>query len=433
MFKTIPGELLAYILLFLEDTSPANLAKKLIAVKTTCKACTNDSVVEQAALFHIELHKTNVFEALRRENIESLFDDIWNPVIIAGKKKSWTFALWCMIPIVGPHGYLSVYIRAGRTGLDPGQCWGGSTFQIPTKISRGQIQIIYGRENQLSQSGGYYGTSRSSFVDWFKTISNIGILLNKFPDTTGLGLGIFRYAPDLKLHPGCFKRTIGHPPGFVCNFCHRYKRSSPESYQQSRGHYAWQPNKLEILRCPLLESNSATVQMVDGTMKKEPFFTSKSLANVYAFLLGKHSRAGSDSLVKTLPKDLVRKICDFVREPLPDSYLLCQLKEWVTLMEPGEIFQETVKRNLNFSEVMTFLRGRFPLSILSMKPEQFMVFFKVAHRIKCMCGIVDAILRGKEEVWDDDGGWNVDYEEVEEEVEEIICFFGDEDERGGDY
>ena len=81
MFKTIPGELLAYILLFLEDTSPANLAKKLIAVKTTCKACTNDSVVEQAALFHIELHKTNVFEALRRENIESLFDDIWNPVI----------------------------------------------------------------------------------------------------------------------------------------------------------------------------------------------------------------------------------------------------------------------------------------------------------------------------------------------------------------
>ena len=50
-----------------------------------------------------------------------------------------------------------------------------------------------------------------------------------------------------------------------------------------------------------------------------------------------------------------------------------------------------------------------------------------------MCGIVDAILRDKEEVWDDDGGWNVDYEEVEEEVEEIICFFGDEDERGGDY
>ena len=98
--ENIPGPLLSYILFFLEDKSAANLAKKLTALRMTCKACNNVAVIEKAALFHIESRKTKVMEALKRQHIEDLFDEIWNPVVVAGKRKSWTFALWCMIPIV---------------------------------------------------------------------------------------------------------------------------------------------------------------------------------------------------------------------------------------------------------------------------------------------------------------------------------------------
>ena len=90
--ENIPGPLLSYILFFLEDTSrrdnrirrhnrrrrnssAANLAKKLTALRMTCKACNNVAVIEKAALFHIESRKTKVMEALKRQHIEDLFDD----------------------------------------------------------------------------------------------------------------------------------------------------------------------------------------------------------------------------------------------------------------------------------------------------------------------------------------------------------------------
>ena len=59
-FENIPGPLLSYILFFLEDmsrrdngrtrnSSAANLAKKLTALRMTCKACNNVAVIEKAA------------------------------------------------------------------------------------------------------------------------------------------------------------------------------------------------------------------------------------------------------------------------------------------------------------------------------------------------------------------------------------------------
>ena len=423
---------MSYILFFLEDTSrrdnidnrrrrnssAANLAKKLTALRMTCKACNNVAMIEKAALFHIELRKAKVMEALKRQHIEDLFDEIWNPVVVAGKRKSWTFALWCMIPIVDSEWEcLIAYVLPGfRTcAMDDMR---SAYWQMPSQIRTGQLNIHYGARQPLTHD---IHNPLYSFVDWFKRVTSSGQIDNQIQRIieqkvkNGDSVSGQR-VHTLKLHPGCIKRTNRYPPALPCPLCGRYKRTSAKDWCKTRGHYAWRPNELEILRCPMLPQDDTRTS--SSTIDRDPAFTPESLEKMYAFLLGTHPRTGLNSLAMLLPKSLIHIICDFVREP-SESDLVRQLKTWVAIMKPGENLRRAMKRIGKLSEARAFLHGRtVDDRLFTMRQEHFEAFFKTAHKIKCLCGIPKAILSGRRELSDNEESQSSSEISAEDEEDE---------------
>ena len=119
-------------------------------------------------------------EALKRQHIEDLFDEIWNPVVVAGKRKSWTFALWCMIPIVDSEWEcLTVYVLPGFRTCTMDDWYGASYWQMASKIRTQpveQLNIHYGAWQPLTHD---IHNPRYSFVNWFKRVTSSGQIDNQ--------------------------------------------------------------------------------------------------------------------------------------------------------------------------------------------------------------------------------------------------------------
>ena len=163
-----------------------------------------------------------------------------------------------------------------------------------------------------------------------------------------------------------------------------------------------------------------------STIDRDPAFTPESLEKMYAFLLGTHPRTGLNSLAMVLPKSLLHKICDFVREP-SESDLVRQLKTWVAIMKPGENLRGAMERIGKLSEARAFLHGRtVDNRIFTMRQEHFEAFFKTAHEIKCLCGIPKAILSGTSELSDNEQSQSSSESSAEDEEDEE----GEEGEEG---
>lgn len=74
-------------------------------------------------------------------------------------------------------------------------------------------------------------------------------------------------------------------------------------------------------QAPAAQGDASISDVANGLEKlglHEPprsVWSPESLARVRSFLLGTHNRAGVDSLVRKLPMDAIRKICEAIREP----------------------------------------------------------------------------------------------------------------------
>ena len=89
-------------------------------------------MVEQAALFHIELHKTNVFEALREKLRVCLMTYGIRSLLLERKNHG---PLRCgAIPIVGPQGTCLFTYERGEQ-VDPGHVGEAVHFRL-TKFTK---------------------------------------------------------------------------------------------------------------------------------------------------------------------------------------------------------------------------------------------------------------------------------------------------------
>ena len=152
-------------------------------------------------------------------------------MVVAGKRKSWTFALWCMIPIVDSEWEcLTVYVLPGFRTCTMDDWYGASYWQMASKIRTQpveQLNIHYGAWQPLTHD---IHNPRYSFVNWFKRVTSSGQIDNRIRhiieekvknDDSVSGQRIH----TLKLHPGCVKRTSRYPPAFPCPLCGRYWRT----------------------------------------------------------------------------------------------------------------------------------------------------------------------------------------------------------------
>ncbi len=246
-------------------------------------------------------------------------------------------------------GSINIRIKGGGpTYLHPGNYYKFDYLQVASYIKGGCIRLCNDLRCKISNV-----ERDGEFLKWCKAFTSLGVVHEKFENRFSLAY-LEENEKYLQLHPGLVERTNSFP-GYVCTLCRRWRRR--------KGHYAWEPSKLDCLRCPL-------------------------------------------SIHEIEPEILWTKA-----------------KKWVTMMKPNEKFEETCKRLRKFPEIKRSLPPFVFRRILGTTQEELQTIFETSHPIKCKCAF---LLYGKMDE-DDYFAWEKEKSKKMEEEECITFFGEDDD------